>query len=119
MTQQNDENSLEELSFGKIGKNKSGQKYPYKYALFHLKTAPVWIPRELVGTIDYNTFVGYIRGAYFGKFPDDLFLFNGISEATRDNLYAGVEFLPFEETELQKLIKDAEIPERFKIRAIK
>lgn len=117
MVGQNDKNSFEELSFGKIEKNKSGHKFTHEYALFHLKTVP-WISRDLVGTIDYNTFVGYIRGAYFGKFPEDLSLYNGISEATQDNTYPKVKFLPFKNDELEKLVRDAEIPDRFKIKTI-
>jgi hypothetical protein len=118
MVGQNNKDSLEELSFGKIGKNKSGQKYPHEYAILHLKTTP-WIERDLVGIINYDAFVGYIRGAYFGKFKEDLSLYNGISEVARDNTYQDVKFLPFKEAELQKLIKDAEIPDRFNIRTIK
>jgi hypothetical protein len=116
MVGQNDENSKEELSFGKIGKNNSEQRYSHVYALFHLKTVP-WIGSDLVG-IDYKTLVSYLRGAYFAKFPEDFSLFNGISETTKDKSYTNVEFLPFKANKLQKLIRDAEISDRFKIRTI-
>lgn len=119
MVGQNNKDSLEELSFGKIGKNKSREKFASKYALFHLKTVPEWTNVDLVGQLSYDALVGYIRGAYFGKFAEDLLLYNGVSEETNDGSYLNIKFFPLDEAELKQLIEDAEIPSRFNIKTIK
>ncbi len=114
MVGKNLQNSYEELSFGKIGTNSSEQKFPGRYVVFHVKTVP-WKSTDLVG-IRYSNLVNYIRGAYFGKFEKEFHMCNGISETTKDGLYRELEFLPLREKDLEKLIVDAEIPKRFKIK---
>jgi hypothetical protein len=119
MVGQNLENSNEELSFGKVGKNASEQEYSQEYALFHLKKGPSRKGRDWVG-ISYKDLKFYLGGASLGKSSqiEKFYLFNGISEATKDGMYKDVEFLPLEESELFKLIEEADIPDKLKIKTI-
>jgi hypothetical protein len=118
MVGQNNPNSYDELSFGKIGKKyKTSKKSPQKYIIFRLKSSPPRDEDDLLN-IDYDALRNYLRGACFGKRGRGISLYNGISNVVRDG-FPIETILPLEPSELEKLIQDANIPLRLKIKTIK
>jgi len=105
----------EELSFAKIGENKSHFKFPDDYVLFHQTFNSRFIvnPGKILVGINYDKLCGYLEGASVGKSTNQIFLFNGISNSTRNGWYPNVEFLRLDKSELEKLMDDSGISGRF------
>jgi len=105
----------EELSFGKIGENKSGIKFQNNYVLFHQIFGSKFLmnPGKVLVGIGYDYLCGYLEGASIGKSNKEFYIWNGISNITRNGCYPNVEFLPLEKGELEKLLIDTNLTKRF------
>ena len=106
----------EELSFGKIGENKSTLKFSDKYALFHNtfnNKKLIMSPGKVLVGISYDKLCGYLEGASLGKTKEEFFMWNGISTSARDSWFPGVEFIRLDKGELEKLLSDTDLKRRF------
>jgi hypothetical protein len=105
----------EELSFGKIGENKSDLKFSDKYVIFHQTfdfKKFIMNPGKILVGISYDKLCGYFEGACLGKTNHELSVYNGISTHTRDGCYPDVEFIKLDKGELEKLLIDTNLKDR-------
>jgi hypothetical protein len=100
---------LEEIHFAKL----NGED---KYFLLHsIFTGKLLFPgqSQTIEDIYYDDFCWYLEGASFGKNNKKLHLYNGIPH-TAHSLFSNKNLSPLKEEELEKLLFDARLKEKFK-----
>ena len=101
--------SYAEISFGRVIKDKIGKPLENKkYAIYHWEFdngKRILNPGFIITDISLEYLMGYLEGSLLNKQLGEFYLYNGISNVSRQGFFPKCEFTQLDDSELEELVK--------------